>query len=57
VPDSEQEEALDSYLDFIDDGDRLIDEDLTGWNDAEDLLDHGSDLLPFGGRRKRWGRY
>jgi len=57
VPDPEQEEALNSYLDFLDDGDRLIDEDLPGWNDREDLLDHGRDLLPFGGRRKRRRQY
>jgi hypothetical protein len=57
VPDPEQEEALNSYLDFLDDGDRLIDENLPGGNDAEDLLDHGSDLLPFGCRRKRRRQY
>lgn len=57
MPDPEQEEALNSYLDFLDDGDRLIDEDLPGWNDREDLLDHGRDLLPFGGRRKRRRQY
>lgn len=57
MPDPEQEEALNSYLDFLDDGDRLIDENLPGGNDAEDLLDHGSDLLPFGCRRKRRRQY